>query len=352
MKIGMNTELKSGMSKESNNETNNEASNTKFMQRPIPSGWGPDTTAEQVIQGHNLSGKIAVVTGGYSGLGLETTRVLAAAGATVIVPVRTPEKARLALAGIPGVELEALDLLDPASVDAFAQRFLDSGRPLHMLTHSAGIMASPLARDSRGYEAQFATNHLGHFQLAARLWPALVQGGGARVVSVSSRGHRIAGVDFADVNFERRAYEKWTAYGQSKTANVLFALELDKRGQAHGVRAFSVHPGSILTDLARHLSDDELRGMGALDEAGNRIPAGRTSHMKTVQQGAATSVWCAVSPLLDGKGGVYCEDADIAPVAESGDSHQPGVQDWAIDPGNALTLWELSEAMTGVTFPA
>ncbi|NOU82312.1 SDR family NAD(P)-dependent oxidoreductase [Paenibacillus sp. LMG 31459] len=340
------------MSKESNNETNNEASNTKFMQHPIPSGFGPDTTAEQVIQGHNLSGKIAIVTGGYSGLGLETTRVLAAAGATVIVPVRTPEKARLALAGIPGVQLEALDLLDPASVDAFAQRFLDSGRPLDILIHSAGIMASPLARDSRGYEAQFATNHLGHFQLAARLWPALVKSGGARVVSVSSRGHRIAGIDFADVNFERRAYEKWTAYGQSKTANVLFALELDKRGQEHGVRAFSLHPGSILTDLARHLSEDELRGMGALDEAGNPIPAERTGHMKTVQQGAATSVWCAVSPQLEGKGGVYCEDADIAPVAESGDSHQPGVQDWAIDPGNALRLWELSEAMTGVTFPA
>lgn len=335
-----------------NQETNKELNHAKVKQHPIPSGFGPDTTAEQVIQGHNLSGKTAIVTGGYSGLGLETTRVLAAAGATVIVPVRTPEKARLALAGIPGVQLEALDLLDPASVDAFAQWFLDSGRPLDILIHSAGIMASPLDRDARGYEVQFATNHLGHFQLAARLWPALVKSGGARVVSVSSRGHRIAGVDFADVNFERRAYEKWTAYGQSKTANVLFALELDKRGQVHGVRAFSVHPGSILTDLARHLSDDELRGMGALDEAGNRIPAGRTNHMKTVQQGAATSVWCAVSPLLDGKGGVYCEDADIAPVAESGDSHQPGVQDWAIDPGNALTLWELSEAMTGVTFPA
>ncbi|AIQ56024.1 oxidoreductase [Paenibacillus borealis] len=330
---------------------NKELNNVTVKQRPIPSGFGPDTTAEEVIQGHNLSGKIAVVTGGYSGLGLETTRVLAAAGATVIVPVRTPEKARLALAGIPGVQLEALDLLDPASVDAFAQRFLDSGRPLDILIHSAGIMASPLARDARGYEVQFATNHLGHFRLAARLWPALVKAGGARVVSVSSRGHRIAGVDFADVNFERRAYEKWTAYGQSKTANVLFALELDKRGQAQGVRAFSVHPGSILTDLARHLSYDELRAMGALDEAGNRIPAGQTSHMKTVQQGAATSVWCAVSPQLEGEGGVYCEDADIAPVAESGDSQQPGVQAWAIDPGNALRLWELSEAMTGVTFP-
>lgn len=334
-----------------NQEMNKELNNVTVKQRPIPSGFGPDTTAEEVIQGHNLSGKIAVVTGGYSGLGLETTRVLAAAGATVIVPVRTPEKARLALAGIPGVQLEALDLLDPASVDAFAQRFLDSGQPLDILIHSAGIMASPLARDARGYEVQFATNHLGHFRLAARLWPALVKAGGARVVSVSSRGHRIAGVDFADVNFERRAYEKWTAYGQSKTANVLFALELDKRGQAQGVRAFSVHPGSILTDLARHLSYDELRAMGALDEAGNRIPAGQTSHMKTVQQGAATSVWCAVSPQLEGEGGVYCEDADIAPVAESGDSHQPGVQAWAIDPGNALRLWELSEAMTGVTFP-
>lgn len=322
------------------------------LQRPIPSGFGARTTAEEVIRGHNLSGKVAMVTGGYSGLGLETTRVLAAAGATVVVPVRTPEKARLTLAGITGVELAAMDLLDPASIDVFAQRFLDTGRPLDILIHSAGMMASPLSRDSRGYEMQFATNHLGHFQLAARLWPALVKAEGARVVSVSSRGHRIDGIDFADPNFETRPYDKWKAYGQSKTANVLFALELDKRGEEHNVRAFSLHPGSILTDLARHLSDDELRGMGALDEEGNRIPAERTSHMKTVQQGAATSVWCAVSPQLEGIGGVYCEDADIAPVAESADSHQPGVQAWAIDPGSAQRLWELSETMTGVKFPA
>lgn len=335
-----------------NNENNeNNGNDTKRMQKPIPSGFGPGTTAEEVIQGHDLSGTIAIVTGGYSGLGLETTRVLAGAGATVVVPVRTPEKAKLTLAGIPGVELEALDLLDPASIDAFAQRFIDSGRPLHILINSAGIMAAPLARDARGYEMQLATNHLGHFQLAARLWPALVKAGVSRVVSVSSRGHRIGGVDFADPNFENHPYDKWKAYGQSKTANVLFAVELDRRGKRQGVRAFSLHPGSILTDLARHLSDDELRGMGALDEAGNPIPAESTSHMKTVQQGAATSVWCAVSPQLEGKGGVYCEDADIAPVAESDDSHQPGVQDWAIDPGNALRLWELSETMTGVKFP-
>lgn len=331
---------------------NTEWNDVRGRQHPIPSGYGADTTAEEVIQGHDLSGKIAVVTGGYSGLGLETTRVLAAAGAKVIVPVRTPEKARLTLAGIPGAELAALDLLDPASIDAFARQFLDSGRPLDILIHSAGIMASPLTRDARGYEAQFATNHLGHFQLAARLWPALVKAGSARVISVSSRGHRIAGIDYGDVNFVQRSYDKWVAYGQSKTANVLFALELDRRGQAQGVRAYAVHPGSILTDLARHLSEDELRGMGALDEDGKRIPASRANQMKTVQQGAATSVWCAVSPQLEGIGGVYCEDADIAPLAGSGDANQSGVQDWAVDPVNARRLWALSEEMTGVVFPA
>jgi NAD(P)-dependent dehydrogenase (short-subunit alcohol dehydrogenase family) len=310
-------------------------------QKPLKSGFGAKTTAREVLAGLDLTGKTAVVTGGYSGVGLETTRALAEAGATVVVPARTQEKARTALAGIPRVELETLELIDPASIDAFAGRFLDSGRSLDMLINNAGIMASPLRRDARGYESQFATNHLGHFHLTARLWPALKRAEMARVVSVSSTGISFGGVDFDDPNFERREYDKWKAYGQSKTANALFAVALDKRGQAHGVRAFSVHPGGILTDLARDLSAEEL--------------AGFDGELKTPEQGAATSVWCATSPQLDGKGGVYCMDVDIAEVISDFTPQRPGQQPTgvlphAIDPDLAERLWQLSEKMTGVKF--
>ncbi|NBD24539.1 oxidoreductase [Paenibacillus glycinis] len=324
---------------------------TRTPQEPIPSGFGSDTTAAEALGGRDLSGKIAIVTGGYSGLGLETARVLAEAGATVIVPARTPDKARAAVAAIPRVELEAMDLLDPASIDAFAERFLATGRPLDILVNSAGIMAAPLTRDARGYESQFAVNHLGHFQLTARLWPALKQAGGARVVSVSSRALRFAGVNLEDPNYEHREYEKWQAYGQSKTANVLFAVELDRIGYAHGVRAFAVHPGTIVTDLSRHLSDDEMRAMGALDEQGRRVAVNKDAGFKSVAEGAATSVWCAANAQLDGRGGVYCEDVDIAAFAgPDSPSFGPGVVQWAIDPVIARRLWALSEDMTGVTF--
>jgi len=309
-------------------------------QKPLKSGFGAKNTAREVLAGCDLTGKIAIVTGGYSGVGLETTRALAEAGATVVVPARTREKARTALAGIPRMELETLELIDPASIDAFADRFLDSGRPLDILINNAGIMAPPLRRDARGYESQFATNHLGHFQLTARLWPALKRAGRARVVSVSSTGISFGGVDFDDPNFERREYDKWKAYGQSKTANALFAVALDKRGQAHGIRAFSVHPGGIYTDLARHLSAEELAFEGEL---------------KAPEQGAATSVWCATSPQLEGKGGVYCMDVDIAEAISDFTPQRLGQQPtgalpWAIDPDLAERLWHLSEKMTGVKF--
>jgi NAD(P)-dependent dehydrogenase (short-subunit alcohol dehydrogenase family) len=319
-------------------------------QEPIPSGFGQQTTAREALGGRDLSGKTAIVTGGYSGIGLETTRVLAEAGATVIVPARTLEKARASLTGIPRVELETLDLMDPASIDAFAQRFLDSGRPLDILVNSAGIMAVPLMRDTRGYESQFATNHLGHFQLTARLWPALKQAGSARVVSVSSRAIRLGGVDFDDPNFEQREYDKWKSYAQSKSANALFAVALDRRGQKHGVRAFSLHPGVIVTDLSRHLSDEEMRAMGALDEQGRRVAFDKDREFKTVEQGAATSVWCAVNKQLDGKGGVYCEDVDIAEAVSADALQESGARPWAIDPSLAEQLWQLSEKMTGVKF--
>lgn len=311
------------------------------LQKPIHSGFGSQTTAREVLEGFDLNGKIVIVTGGYSGVGLETTRALAEAGATVIVPARTPEKALTSVAGIPRVELEELDLIKPASIEAFAQRFLDSGRQLDILINNAGIMAPPLVRDARGYESQFATNHLGHFQLTLMLWPALKKAKNARVVSVSSTGIRFGGVDFEDPNFERRDYDKWKAYGQSKSANALFAVALDKRGYEHGVRAFSVHPGRIMTDLVRFMSEEER--------------AAATGELKTTEQGAATSVWCATSPQLKDKGGVFCLDVDIAEVitaeASQGLSQKlTGVFPWAIDPDFAERLWQISEELTRMKF--
>jgi NAD(P)-dependent dehydrogenase (short-subunit alcohol dehydrogenase family) len=317
------------------------------LQKTIGSGFGAASTASDVIKGIDLSGKIAIVTGGYSGLGLETARALRSAGARVIVPARDHAKAATALKGLDGVEIEAMDLMDPASIDAFAERFLASRQPLRILVNSAGIMACPLARDARGYESQFATNHLGHFQLTARLWPALRRAGGARVVSLSSVGHRRAGVDFDDWNFERRQYDRWVAYGQSKTANALFAVALDAKGEQHDVRAFSVHPGGVVTDLVRHMSAEELGAYGVLDKAGRPI-IDPERNMKTPEQGAATSVWCATSRQLDGLGGVYCENSDIA-IAVPGDSTElRGVRPWATDPEFADRLWSLSEKLLGL----
>ncbi|HEV7777713.1 MAG TPA: oxidoreductase [Luteibacter sp.] len=319
-------------------------------QIPLHSGFGFTTTASEALAGRDLTGRTAIVTGGYDGLNLEVTRVLAGAGATVIVPARTLDKARAALGGIPRVEIAAMDLMDPASIDAFAEGFLQSGRALDILVNGAGIMIPPLVRDARGNESQFSTNHLGHFQLTARLFPALRRANGARVVAVSSRGHRIAGVDFDDPNFERREYERWTGYGQSKTANVLFAVHLDTLGEAHGVRAFALHPGSIITGLARHMSDDELRAAGVVFDEKGKPSVAASKGLKTVEQGAATIVWCATSVQLDGMGGVYCEDVDVSEVAADDAAPGAGVRSWAIDPGFASRLWSLSERLTGVSF--
>ncbi|QHC37359.1 SDR family NAD(P)-dependent oxidoreductase [Komagataeibacter xylinus] len=333
-------------------------------QTPIHSGFTASSTTSHVIRGSDLVGKVAIVTGGYSGLGRETARALLSAGARVIVPARDVERAKLALEGLSSVEIEPMDLLDPASIDAFAARFLSTGLPLDMLVNSAGIMALPdLTLDARGYELQFATNHLGHFQLTARLWPALKQTAGARVISVSSMGHRFSPLVFDDINFRDRPYDPWAAYGQSKTANILFAVELDARGKTDDVRAFSLHPGGIPgTGLEKHVPVEALKAVGVIDEYGNpNIDPARD--VKSVPMGGATQVWCATSSRLAEMGGVFCVDCDIAPLMKEqsdqfsiSENHtegrDKGVAPYAIDPAAAAQLWSLSELMTSVKFPA
>lgn len=327
------------------------------LQKPIGSGFNAASTANDVIKGIDLTGKIAIVTGGHTGIGLETTRTFAAAGATVIVPARDAEKAKRNLNGIANVELETMDLMSPESIDAFAQRFLASDRPLHLLINNAGIMWVPLRRNDRGIESQLATNYLAQFQLTAKLWPALKIANGARVINVSSFGHQMAPFNFEDPNFLHRTYDTLQGYGQSKTACNLFALELDNLGKTFNVRAFSLHPGAVLgTDLGREEPIELFKQMGTHDVDGNIKPE-VAKNLKTIPQGAATTVWCATSAMLDDIGGVYCENADVAELDSGNIEHRydepwtlRGVQPYSVDGINAKRLWKLSEEMTGVKF--
>ncbi|MEZ2388954.1 SDR family NAD(P)-dependent oxidoreductase [bacterium RCC_150] len=317
-------------------------------QQPIGSGFGHYSTAREVVAGLDLHGKTAIVTGGYSGLGLETVKALASAGASVTVPARRPEHARevLAAAGVPSdqVFVEALDLADQGAVKDFARRFLESHSTLDILINNAAIMASPEQRVGPGWEAQFATNHLGHYTLTNMLWPALSAAGSARVVSLSSTGHKLSPIRFDDINFAN-GYDKWQAYGQAKTANALFAVELDRLGRSAGVRAFAVHPGGIMTELQRYLPREEMVAAGWMDEEG-KLREG----FKNPEQGAATSTWAATAPALAGMGGVYCEDCDIAKPTDLASplARYQGVDAHAIDPDAATRLWAVSAEMTGV----
>jgi NAD(P)-dependent dehydrogenase (short-subunit alcohol dehydrogenase family) len=316
---------------------------TTTAQHKIGTGFGATSTAADVLAGIDLSGKLALVTGGYSGIGIETTRALVDAGAQVIVPARRPAAAEQALAGIDNVEVDELDLGDLAGVRAFAERFLATGRRLDLVINNAGVMACPETRVGDGWEAQFATNHLGHFALVNRLWPAIADG--ARVVVLSSRGHFFSPVHWDDLQFTR-GYEKWAAYGQAKTANVLFAVQLDKLGAEKNVRVFAVHPGGIWTPLQRHLSTEEKVARGWIDEAGNQLV-----EFKTPEQGAATTLFAATSPQLDGLGGVYLEDCELAesvPADADPATTWSGVKAYAVDPAQAERLWTLSAEMTGV----
>ena len=314
---------------------------------------GFETTAEEATRGLDLTGQTIVVTGGSAGLGVETMRVLALRGAKVIGVVRDAAKGEAALTAIRSeipdadLELALLDLSDLESVrrgaDDLARRFPRIDR----LINNAGVMACPLGRTAEGLDLQLGTNHLGHFVLTSRLIGALLAGAPARIVNLSSGGHRLSPIRFEDPFFEKEPYEKWTAYGQAKTANVLFSVALDKRFRDRGIRAFAVHPGSIATELSRHLGPNDLDDLAARSPRGRNV---KTMKYKQVPQGAATSVWAATAPELDGEGGRYCEDCGLAETIED-PSSLLGVMSWAVDEQAADRLWALSEEWSGETFP-
>ncbi|MCW2914198.1 MAG: family NAD(P)-dependent oxidoreductase [Actinomycetia bacterium] len=303
---------------------------------PITTPFAAESTAAEVVEGIDLTGRRIIVTGGASGIGIETARALAGAGAQVTLAVRNPEAGErtaediIASTGNKQVLVAPLDLADQASVASFVAAW---DGPLHIIVNNAGVMASPEMRTPQGWEMQFATNHLGHFALATGLHRALAAAGGARVVSVSSSAHLRSPVVFEDIHFRERAYEPWAAYGQSKTANVLFAVEATKRWANDGITVNALMPGGIRTNLQRYVTDEDLDRLRA--QAGGGAPA-----WKTPEQGAATSVLVATSPLLEGIGGRYFEDCNEAGLNQPGT--RQGVAAYALDPEAAARLWQVS----------
>jgi NAD(P)-dependent dehydrogenase (short-subunit alcohol dehydrogenase family) len=314
-------------------------------QRLINSGFTAKSTAAEVISGFDLTGKSAIVTGGYSGIGVETVRALASAGAEVTIPARDIAKAKDALSEVKGkISVAAMDLGDLASVEKFARDYASGRKALHLLINNAGVMACPETRIGCDWELQFATNHIGHFALTAALLPHLRAAKGARVVALSSTGHKITDIRWDDIHFRKGDYDKWVAYGQSKTANSLFAVGLDAREKANGVRAFAVHPGGIMTPLQRHLKKEEMVAAGWIDESGE-VSAAAKPFFKSPEQGAATAVWCAAARTLDGKGGLFCEDCDVAELAGANEPRHRTVKTYAVDSESAVRLWRETERM-------
>jgi NAD(P)-dependent dehydrogenase (short-subunit alcohol dehydrogenase family) len=309
------------------------------------SKFGGRSTAREVIAGHDLKGRDAIVTGGASGIGIETVRALGIAGARVVIATRDETKGQSVAAtlrketGNEQIEFQKLDLASLASVQAFVQQFLSLRRDLHLLINNAGIMAAPLSYTVDGFESQFGTNHVGHFSLAVGLIPALKAAGRARVVSLSSLGHRRSDVHFDDLNFRHRPYDPWLAYGQSKTANVLFAVGMTQKFGAEGINANAVHPGGIMTGLQKHVSHEEQIKIGWIDDKGAQNP-----NFKNTEQGAATSIWAAVAPELEGVGARYLENCRIA-KPWSDDHPTSGVKPYALDPNSAERLWSVSEGL-------
>ncbi len=315
-------------------------------QIPVESKFHARSTGQEVLADVDLTGKVAIVTGGYSGIGLETTRALAAKGARVIVPARSMQKAKDNLAEVPGgIQIFEMDLADLPSVHAFANQILEKFDRLDLLINNAGIMACPETRVGPGWEAQFGVNHFGHFALTKTLMPLLTTTLGTRVVCLTSTGHKISNIRWDDIHYNSDPYDKWQAYGQSKTANALFANALSRRLKATGGLAFSVHPGGIFTPLQRHLPKEEMVMLGWINEDGSPSELAKQG-FKTPEQGCSTTLWAATSDLLEGKAGVYCEDCNIAALTDpnSPTARYFGVNPHACDDEFAERLWELSEA--------
>jgi NAD(P)-dependent dehydrogenase (short-subunit alcohol dehydrogenase family) len=310
--------------------------------------FGPLSTTEEVLAGVDLSGKRVLVTGVSAGLGVETARVAAAHGAEVVGTARDLDKARAALAPHAGLGIDLLDcdLASLASVRACADALVARGEPFDVVIANAGVMNCPFGRTADGFETHFGTNHLGHFVLINRIAPLIADGG--RVVILSSSAHRASDVDLDDPGFDHTAYVPFAAYGRSKTANVLFALELDRRLRGRGVRATALHPGGIRTELLRHTTMEMLQEMAAQAAVRADGSQGAPPVIKSVEQGAATTVWAAFVASADEVGGRYCEDCHVAEPAEGGGSG--GVRPYALDPGRAKALWTKSEQMVGERF--
>ena len=316
------------------------------LQKPINSGFNSKSNAHEITKDIDLNGKIAIVTGGYSGIGLETTRELVSSGAEVIIPAKRSDVAIKNLEGIVSKDnVIEMDLSDLNSVKNFTDGYKENFNKLDLLINNAGIMACPETRIGNNWESQIAVNHFGHFLLTKELMDMMANNDGARFVSLSSSAHSLTGVLWDDIHFLSNPYDKWLAYGQSKTASSLIAIEFDRLMKDKGVRGFSVHPGGIITPLQRHLQKEEMVALGWMKEDGS--PTELTKNFfKTTSQGASTTVWCATSSSLNEIGGVFCEDCDIAKRKNEVDESMQryfGVADWAVDIDEASKLWELTE---------
>jgi NAD(P)-dependent dehydrogenase (short-subunit alcohol dehydrogenase family) len=316
--------------------------------------FGAASTTDEVLDGVSLSGERVLVTGVSAGLGVETARALAAHGAEVIGAARDLTKAKAATAGVHaaaanggGLKLVELDLASLASVRACADALVADGKPFDLVIANAGVMASPFGKTADGFETQFGTNHLGHFLLVNRI--ASLMKPGSRLVNLSSAGHRYSDVDLADPNFGRTSYDPWAAYGRSKTANILFAVEFDRRHKGDGIRATAVHPGGIQTELSRHIGEEGIKQLVERINAATRAAGEPDFKYKTVPQGAATTVWAGAVAAADEVGGRYCEDCHVAEI-EPNPGKRAGVKPYALNPETAKALWAKSEEMVGERF--
>jgi len=316
------------------------------VQKPINSGFSNKSEPKDILKNIDLHNKVAIVTGGYSGIGLETTKALVAAGANVIIPAKRPEIANQNLNGVVSEKnITKMDLGNLNSVKNFTNSFKENFNTLSLLINNAGIMACPETRVGDNWESQFAINHIGHFLLTKELMSTMANTEGSRFVSLSSSAHALTGILWDDIHFSKQPYDKWMAYGQSKTASSLIAIEFNERMKNYGVEGFSVHPGGIITPLQRHLEKEEMIALGWMDEDGSPSELAK-NFFKSPSQGASTTLWCATSNDLNGLGGVFCEDCNIAKrKSEVDESLQRyfGVADWAIDKNEAAKLWTLSE---------